>query len=286
LKTSIASFVLLLLCISINTFAQNDSKIKEQYTAHNKGKMFVHWGGNRSYYTSSDLHFDGAGYNFTAQNAEAHDIPRGWTIDYIVPTKLTTSQTSVKIGYFFHDKFNISIGIDHMKYVMTQNQTVMVNGNINLPLSETGSQFNGTYNNTTVNLSDRKFLKFEHTNGLNYIFIGTAHYVDISSIFGVKNTDVFQLNFTQGVDIGMLVPRTDATVLSKPSHDEFHISGYGFSTNAGLNFTFFKHYYMQSEIKAGYITMTDVRTTYANDHAQHNFWYGATIISFGGIFKI
>jgi hypothetical protein len=274
------------LCVSLNTFAQNDSIKKERYTAHNKGKFFAHWGGNRSYYTTSDLHFEGTGYNFTVENAQSHDLPKGWNIDYIVPGKLTTSQTNWKTGYFFNDKFNISIGVDHMKYVMTQDQTAMINGNINLPSSEVGSQFNGTYNNTPVNLTDGKFLKFEHTNGLNYVFTEVAHYVDISSLFGVKNTDIFQLNFTQGVGIGLLVPRTDATVLGKERHDEFHISGYGFSTDAGLNFTFFKYFYMQSEIKAGYINMTDVRTTYTGDHAQHHFWYGETIISFGGIFRL
>lgn len=283
---------LLILFLSINTFAQDDAKTKSDvnpiilYTAHNKGKFFGHMGGNRSYYTPSDLHFEGAGYNFTVENAQSHDLPKGWNIDYITPGKLTTSQTNWKAGYFFKDKFNVSIGVDHMKYVMTQTQTALINGTIDLPSTEAGSQFNRTYNNEAVDLSDGTFLKFEHTNGLNYVFTETAYYTDISSLFGIRNTDIFQLNLTQGLGMGLLVPRTDATVLGKERHDEFHISGYGFSADAGLNFTFFKHFYAQTELKGGYINMTDVRTTYTDDHAKHHFWYGETIVSFGGIFRL
>ncbi len=286
MKTKILHTAFLVLFFAANAFAQDNAPTTEMYTAHNKGKFFAHWGGNRSYYTTSDIHFEGQGYNFTVENAQSHDLPKGWNVDYIKPGSLTSSQTNWKVGYFFHDRFNVSIGVDHMKYVMTQNQTAMINGTINLPSTEPGSEFNGTYVNQPVNLSDGKFLKFEHTNGLNYAFTEVAHYVDISSIFGITNTDIFQLNFTQGVGFGMLVPRTDSTVLQQQRHDEFHISGYGFSADAGLNFTFFKHFYAQTELKGGYINMTDVRTTYSGDHAQHHFWYGETIISFGGIFRL
>lgn len=286
MKTKILHTAFLVLFFTANAFAQDSTPSNELYTAHNKGKFFAHWGGNRAYYTTSDIHFQGEGYNFTVENAQSHDLPKGWNIDYIKPGSLTSSQTNWKMGYFFHDKFNVSIGIDHMKYVMTQDQTAMINGTINLPSTEVGSQFNGIYNNKPVDLTDGKFLKFEHTNGLNYIFTEAAYYTDISSLFGITNTDIFQLNLTEGLGYGILVPRTDATVLGKQRHDEFHISGYGFSADAGLNFTFFKHFYMQTEIKAGYINMTDVMTTYNDDHAQHHFWYGETIVSFGGIFRL
>lgn len=285
MKKTIIAVVIVIELLFTSANAQTDST-QIKYTAHNKGKIFFHMGGNRAYYTNSNLHFEGDGYDFTLENALSHDLPKGWNIDYITPGKMTTSQTNWKAGYFFHDKFNVSIGLDHMKYVMTQNQTAIINGTINLPSTEVGSQFNGVYNNQTVDLTDGKFLKFEHTNGLNYINTEIARFEDISYLFGIRNTDKFQLNLTQGLGIGMLVPRTDSTVLGKPRHDEFHISGYGFSADAGLNFTFFKYFYMQTEVKAGYINMTDVRTTYTNDHAQHHFVFGETIVSFGGIFKL
>jgi hypothetical protein len=55
------------------------------YTAHNKGKFFCFMGGNRDNYTKSDVTFKGKDYNFTLDNATAHDKPKGWHVDYINP---------------------------------------------------------------------------------------------------------------------------------------------------------------------------------------------------------
>ncbi len=89
MKTKFLHITFLVLFSSVTAFAQNDSIKKELYTAHNKGKFFGHMGGNRAYYTTSDLQFEGKGYNFTVENAQAHDVPKGWHIDYITPGKLT-----------------------------------------------------------------------------------------------------------------------------------------------------------------------------------------------------
>lgn len=51
-----------------------------RYTAHNKGKFFFFWGGNRDYYTNSDITFSGNGYNFTIKDVEAVDKPKGCTL--------------------------------------------------------------------------------------------------------------------------------------------------------------------------------------------------------------
>ena len=37
---------------------------------------------------------------------------------------------------------------------------------------------------------------------------------------------------------------TNAKLLGKERHDDFHVSGYGTSIKAGLNVTFFKHFYI------------------------------------------
>jgi hypothetical protein len=123
---------------SQTNFAQNIPQ-KQKYTAHNKGKYFISFGGNRGYYTNSDISFKGDNFNFTVANATAHDVPKGWHIDYINPTRLTIPQTNLRLGYFISDHYSIAIGVDHMKYVFSQNQTATVTGTINLPLSEPGS---------------------------------------------------------------------------------------------------------------------------------------------------
>ena len=62
---------------------------------------------------------------------------------------------------------------------------------------------------------------------------------------------------------------------------------YGISLNAGLNFTFFKHFFMQLDLRGGYINMPDIRTTNNSaESASQHFFYVQRVISFGGIFRI
>lgn len=261
--------------------AQEEIKVQDKYTAHNKGKFFVSWGGNRESYSKSDVTFKGKDYNFTIENMAAHDKPKGWHMDYVNPARMTIPQTNLRLGYFFSDHYSVTIGVDHMKYVMNQNQTANVTGYID------GAVHNGVYNNTPVDFSDMTFLTYEHTDGLNYVHTEVSRFDDISSLFGIQNTDKIQINLTEGVGVGLLYPKTNTMLLGKERHDDFHVSGYGTSVKAGLNLTFFKHFYIQGELKGGYINMQDIRTTKStDDSASQDFFFLQRIIAFGGIFKI
>ena len=268
-------------CFITQISQAQDNIIRDKYTAHNKGKFFFSWGGNREVYSKSDVTFSGSNYNFTIQNMVAHDKPKGWHIDYINPGRMTIPQTNLRMGYFINDHYSVAIGVDHMKYVMTQNQIANVTGTIGA-----GLPFSGTYTNTPTVMSE-SFLMFEHTDGLNYVNTEFSRHDDISQWFSISDTDKLQINLTEGIGVGMLYPRTNTTLLSKPRYDEFHVVGYGTSIKAGLNFTFFKHFYLQTEIKGGYINMPDIRTTQSTtDSASQEFFFFQKIIAFGGIFKI
>ncbi|MFP9115143.1 hypothetical protein ACLI1A_14490 [Flavobacterium sp. RHBU_3] len=286
MKQPLLKVVLAFCVFSQYTFAQDVPASPEKYTAHNKGKFYIYWGGNRDSYSKSDINFTGDGYNFTLHDVTAHDKPKGWHVDYINPANMTIPQTNFRVGYFINDHYNINAGLDHMKYVMTQNQTVNVNGYIDLPSDQAGSAFNGIYNNVPVNMTE-DFLTFEHTDGLNYVNAGIARVDDLSKYIGINNTDKIQVNFTVGVDGGFLYPKTNAKVLGKQRHDDFHISGYGVGAKAGLNITFFKYFFVQTEYKTGYIEMNDIRTTYQGaDRASQHFTFAQRIIVFGGIFRL
>ena len=290
------------MCVSLNTFAQEEITV-QRYTAHNKGKFFISWGGNRDSYTKSDVNFRGKDYNFTVSDMKAHDKPKGYHIDYVNPANMTIPQTNFRMGYFFSDHYSVAIGWDHMKYVMTQNQIANVTGNINLPADQAGSYYNGDYNNTPVDMSQHgaqeggiaggtqgnppAFLMYEHTDGLNYINTEVSRHDDISKLFGINNTDKVQINLTEGLGAGLLYPKTNTTLLGKERHDDFHVSGYGLSAKAGINFTFFKYFYLQGELKCGYINMQDIKTTRSNDDsASQDFFFFQRIIAVGGIFRI
>jgi hypothetical protein len=253
-----------------------------KYTAHNKGKFYIFWGGNRDGFTKSDIHFTGENYDFTIYDVEAVDKPKGWHTDYINPGRMTIPQTNFRMGYYINDHYNISLGLDHMKYVMVQNQTVKIDGNY--PASYVGNQIN----NGQVDLTDENFLTFEHTDGLNYINSEFCRVDDISHLLKLPNTDKFQINLTEGVGAGILYPKTNAKLMNQERHDDFHVAGYGINIKAGLNFTFYKHFFIQTEMKAGYINMNSIQTTYREgiDKASQKFNFLETVIAFGGIFKI
>ena len=277
---------LVIVLLSITSFSQTENQVdlpiqKEKYTAHNKGKFLIYWGGNRGYYSTSDIRFTGDDYDFTLNNATAHDRPKGYHIDYINPSKITIPQTNFRMGYFFNDHYNISIGWDHMKYVMYQDKVVSYSGNY--PNEGTfGESLPGNQLLLTEN-----FLTFEHTDGLNYIHPEITRVDDISNWLSLPNTDKFQINLSEGFGAGVLLPKTNTKLFAKERYDEFHLSGFGVSAKAGLTFTFYKHFFIQTELKTGYIEMNDIRTTYSTaDKAQQNFWFLESTIAFGGIFKI
>ena len=272
--------------VTQNVSAQEKTANPDKYTAHNKGKMYIFWGGNRESFSKSDIHFKGPDYDFTLYDVVANDKPKGWSIDYINPSRMTIPQTNFRLGYFINDHYNISIGLDHMKYVMIQNQIATIGGVVGASYPD----YAGTYlpsGNHTVDLTDGSFLKFEHTDGLNYINTEFSRVDDISKLFKVRNTDKFQLNITEGVGTGILYPKTNATLLGKERHDDFHVSGFGVSAKVGLNLTFFKYFFIEAEMKGGYINMNDIRTTKdPSDRASQHFLFLQRIIAFGGIFKI
>ena len=274
------SAFLTILCTN-NTIAQETTEIQDKYSTHNKGKFFISWGGNRDSYSKSDITFRGKDYDFTLENVQAHDKPKGWHVDYINPARMTIPQTNFRMGHFISDHYSVAIGVDHMKYVMSQNKAVDINGYYPNPGS-----YDELLGNNQVLLTE-EFLKYEHTDGLNYVNTEFSRHDDISSIFKIGNTDKIQINLTEGVGFGLLYPKTNTTLLGKERHDDFHVSGFGTSLKAGLNVTFFKHFYIQGELKGGYINMQDIRTTESTeDSASQDFFFFQRIIAVGGIFKI
>lgn len=272
-------------CLVVFTTFMNAQEVSsEKYTAHNKGKFYIFWGGNRDFYTNSDITFTGKDYKFTLENVEAHDKPKGYHVDYVNPSRMTIPQTNFRMGYFINDHYNISLGLDHMKYVMTQNQVVNYTGDY----QNEGTNFYGeTLPNGQVLLTE-DFLTFEHTDGLNYINSEFCRVDDISKLFGIRNTDKFQINLTEGLGAGLLYPKTNAKLMQQERHDDFHVAGYGISAKAGLNFTFYKYFFIQTEIKGGYINMNSIQTTYreTEDKASQDFNFSETVIAVGGIFRL
>lgn len=270
---------LLLLFIAIGFLLQGVALYGQNnaFVPHKKGSFYLYWGWNRGAYTRSDLHFTGTDYDFTLKDVIANDRQSLFKARlYLNPKTLSIPQYNLRLGYYFKDHYQLSVGVDHMKYVMKNDQTVEINGQI----SHSGTTYDGTYDHQNIVLA-KQFLLFEHTDGLNYL---NAE---------IRRSDVLYsrkwvtLSVNEGGGIGALMPRTNTTLLNNPRYDEFHLAGYGMGLVGALNVTFFKYFFIQSEIKGGFIHMPDIRTTmHKEDRASQHFFFMQYNILFGATFPL
>ena len=234
-----------------------------------KGQMFVFWGWNRAAFTKSDIHFRGNGYDFTLENVVAHDRPSELDWAYVDPGQISKPQFNFRLGYFIKDNLALVVGTDHMKYVMDQEQTVKFKGNISDPV------YSAMVQNGEVDLSDTKFLTFEHTDGLNYVNAGLEKYKPLLS------KEKINVMWSYGAGAGVLFPKSNVKLFDNERSDRFHVAGFGLDARANINAVFWKHWMARVEGKFGYINMPDIKTTLNNkpDKASQDFFFGQ--INFG-----
>lgn len=241
-----------------------------------KGAMLVFWGWNFAKYSKSDIRFKGDGYDFQLNNVVAHD--RQTKFDwgtYFNPGRITIPQTNVRIAYFIKDNLAIVGGLDHMKYVMDQDQTVDFSGRIDNP------EFAKMVKNGQIDLSDEQFLTYEHTDGLNYINFGLEKY---KNLLHTKN---FDINWGYGAGAGVLFPKTNAKLFGYERSDRFHVAGFGLDARTNLNFILWRHIVARVEVKYGYINLPDVKTRLSgfSDKASQDFTFAQVNFGIGYTFN-
>jgi len=242
-----------------------------------KGKLYIYWGWNRGWYSNSDISFNGYDYDFTLSDVVANDRQTPFSLNaYFNPALISIPQYNFRIGYFIKNHYDISFGVDHMKYVVDQDQTVEISGNI----SGSGTIYDGVYENDQI-VIEESFLLFEHTDGLNYLNVEFRRFDNIFDFNKVK------INLTEGFGAGVLMPKTNATLLNNERHDEFHLAGWGMGAVVGVNISFFKWFFIQSELKGGFIHMPDIRTTIdKTDQASQSFFFSQLNIVFGATINL
>ncbi len=261
--------ILALVCIPKLVQAQNDGFD----LAH---KWYANWGWNRGWYTQSDIRMTGNDYDFTLHNVAAKDRQSKFGIkEYLFITQLSVPQTNVNVGYYLNKHFSIAGGFDHMKYVMVRDQTTTITGEIN----RRGSVYNGTYANDSIQLG-YNFLRYEHTDGLNYVFLELNRH---DEWFNLKQSKI-RISTVVGAGPALLRPRTDVTLLNRQGRNVYHNAGYGVNGKLGLQVLLFNHFNIASELKGGYINMQHIRATENKEDIakqqfgflQFNFQIGAT----------
>jgi len=250
----------------------NEKKI--DFRLHEKGKFFINWGYNISWYNKSDIHFKGQGHDFILYDVVAHDRPSPLSLDYINPTTWSIPQFNFRFGYFFSDKYSISIGWDHMKYVADDYQTVKMYGYLDPAvvadplMKENMEKLNAKYSPSDlydgldVEMTPEDFIHLEHTDGLNYASIDIERY---DELWQSKRYDRFGISLVTGAGLGLIIPRTDSHLFGSGENHFWNIAGWGSSLKAGLQINVTRVIYLQSDFKIGYLQMSNIHTSTHKD---------------------
>lgn len=244
-----------------------------QVSSIRKGEISIYFGWNNAIFSDSDIHFKGSDYDFVLNNASASDRQTPFGIDpYFKLNSITVPQTNMGITFQFNEKVQLSFNVDHMKYVLNQNQIASISGEI----SHGYGDLAGVYNNTPIELT-KDLIIFEHTDGLNYINLGYARTHTLKKV-----NSFLSLQGNYGGALGVLLPKTNSTLLGKERYDDFHLSGYGASADASLQLNISKWLFLATYLKGGFINMPDIRTSSdTSDYASQNFWFAQYNFIFG-----
>ncbi len=267
-----------------------------------KGKLSFYWGYNRAAFTKSDIHFKGDGYDFTIYDVTAKDQPEPFSNTYYKYNTFSVPQYNYRLTYFINDKTYISVGEDHMKYAIDK-QTTHLTGTISK--DNNGGTNIGNYNSTEVivgedgervspapsivdSLQGGFVTGFEHCDGLNDVTIEIGR---LEQIWLSKNGK-HAFSFIGAIGAGAVIPDSDVDVLGyAPKHDmetgkkAYHLAGYSCSAVLGLEFTFFRNFFLQGRLKGGYMNLPDINTTVVGGKASQHFRFVESALVLGYSYK-
>lgn len=258
--------------------AQTDNKIARD------GKWYGYWGWNRAHYLDSTIHFTGDNHNFTLYDVEAKDRQNPVTLEnifsiYLNPLEITIPQYNLRFGYFITNDFAVSLGWDHMKYVVQNGQTVEMDGYIDADLSEAHQKEDST---GTINKElTHDFLTYEHTDGFNTLTLEGEYYYSLLARRWFASQSLFDVSLLAGGGAGIVYPRSDVQLASNKAHDEWHWAGVTASAKIGFEITAWDNFFYRMSLKQGYANMYDVLTTYDGGKADQGIHFTQYIGAFG-----
>jgi hypothetical protein len=271
-------FFALTFLISSSLFSQ----MKKRKVSNEKGTIFISWGYNRSAYTKSDLKLQGQGYNFNMQYSKARDHQSPLNSGDYSLTKLSVPQYNFKIGYYYKQKWSISLGVDHMKYIFSDNNKVVVTGNLSYQSKYVSLGNNINYGSAPILLknitTDRDVFHYENSKGLNYIHgeLGLSE-----KLFVADKKGDFIVSSNVGLGAGLLLSYTNLLFDGVQNETTKSLSGYGLSTFAGLRFEFFKSVYLYSNFSVGFLHKIHEKTSMVDAVAYASQHFGYSQIEAG-----
>ncbi len=269
-------FLLLLTVIFGFTFtgeAQIRKHKKKRST--NAGTLFVDFGMNRDQYFSSRLRLVGADYDLTFKNVKGYDrLEKG-------KSDLSIGQFSGRVGYYFREKWALSLGVDRLKYYIAEPNSATLSGKIDSGVDTTWS---GEYFDQPITTTRNTF-NYQYNKGLNFIRIDLIRSFDLFEV-GSKRQLAFTGNL--GVAAGPLIASTDLLFGQKQTQTTTSFAGYALAASAGIRVEFFKHVYIKAENSLGFAHVLHARTRFddRNQYAKQRLGFNTFNLSIGAIFYL
>jgi hypothetical protein len=255
-----------LLLLLFSGYASTSFCIDQPVAKPPKGHLYFAWGYNKDWYSTSDLHFESKNsddYDFTLYDVRAHDKPR---FESIFNSDISIPQFIYRLGYTFarHPNMGIEIGFDHAKYIMNQDQRVHVKGKIHESLVDKDT------------ILDRKFVRFEHTNGANFLMLS---FVSRQHLHASKSgSHQFYSLIKPGA--GIVIPQSEVALFNVNQNNNYHIAGYIFGLDLSMRYEFRQHLIVETGFKGTFANYLDVLSV-ADSKANHKFFCLEWLISVG-----
>jgi len=265
MKNFFASILLIFISFG-NVKAQ--SKITPSFDKSKK--FFLYWGYNRATFAKSNIHVSGYHYDFTVYDVVAKDRPDKFTLRYFNPMLISTPQFNARIGFYINKNWSISMGYDHMKYVMETNRVYTVSGVID---SIASPKYAGSYLKERMMVND-DMMKFEHTDGFNVVTI------DVDRYFHLHH---FNKNWNLEANVGTggiwVVPKSDVRIFGKGANNNLHVAGFTWLGKAGIKLNR-KNVFFQAEVKGGYASLPSI---FVNFHSEELADQNITYLEVSGV---
>ncbi|MBC7450107.1 MAG: hypothetical protein H7259_01315 [Cytophagales bacterium] len=231
-----------------------------------QGTFYLGWGYHKDFYTNSNIHFKDTetdNYDFTIYNAKAHDRVDGHCL---FQQPLTVPQYVFYGGYYFNNKgdWGVEAGWDHLKYIVTDNQALLLSGEIR------GTSLD---QDTLINYN---FIHYEHTNGNNYM---TVSVVKRHNLFTSKN-EYHKLGVVAKLGVGGLVPKTQSVIMGNQNDGPFRLAGYVFTLAGSIRYDVYRYFFLEATTKGAFAHYTDDKL-YMEGRAKQSFFSVQFIIAAG-----
>ncbi len=229
--------------------------------------FFLSWGYNTASYTTSDMHFSQPSLHndFMLFDVQARDS-KAWTS--IFDHSLFVPQYNIRAGWFFDEKWGLEVALDHLKWIVRQDQDVRVTGTLN-----------GSAVDSRVTLTPN-VLRYKLNNGANPVFVNLVRRIRIAREPGRTG----YVSFLAKAGGGFAMPHTENALFDQPNDKGFQFfHGWDLDAAAAARVHIWKPVYAEFEEKLVYARYYGVKVDQGTAH--HSLKANELSFHFGVAFR-